>query len=54
MKKRIVTISLENTYVFNEKEFSFKNYSDEELKEIAYEWWAECAPTIGLNTVEEE
>lgn len=52
--KRIVTITLTCTYDFEEKEYPMDKYDDDNLADIAYEWWNECGPDIFIETENED
>ena len=46
MKKRIITVELSCTYTFDEKDYPVSEYDDEDIAEIACEWFLECNPHI--------
>lgn len=51
--KRVVTVDLTCTYVFDDERYPMDKYDDDNVMDIAYEWFTECTPDIFIETVDD-
>jgi len=48
--KRVVTVDLTCTYVFDDEQYPMDEYNDDDVMDIAYAWFTECTPDVSIET----